>query len=310
MKIKLKYTLGIAITLMLVIIGCSTEEYSMGDLTAPSNVAVNVEVVGQDSENPSGDGSGDVIVTVTADNALGYKIDFGGPNDNLVPFKGTATKKYTQLGTHDYTITVVAYGAGGAATNVATEVSVRSLFNPDPKIVTDLTGDDTKTWVVDKSAPGHFGVGPWDSTVTGPVWWSAGVNEKVDCCNCFYTATFTFTKAGENDFTIDVDTPDGAFTKTGNLANLPGIPDSGDEGCYDYGGGSSAFSFVPSSSGVAASAPSTQTSISLASNETFIGYGALQSEYEIMEINEDYLYLRIQGTETGNAWYLKLVPAS
>ena len=309
MKVKIKYIFGIAITMMILVIGCTTEEYSLGDLDAPTNVLVNVQVVGQDSDNPNGDGSGDVIVNVTADNALGYKINFGAPNDNLVAFKGTATKKYTLMGVHDYTITVVAYGEGGAATTVTKEVSVRSVFSPDPKIVTDLTGDDSKTWVVDKSAPGHFGVGPWEGAAT-PVWWSAGVNEKVDCCNCFYTATFTFIKQGTNDFTLDVDTPDGAFTKTGSLTNLPGIPGSGDEGCYDYGGATSAFSFVPSSTGISASTPSTQTSISLASNSTFIGYGALQSEYEIMEISEDYLYLRVQGTETGNAWYLKLVPAS
>jgi hypothetical protein len=36
----------------------------------------------------------------------------------------------------------------------------------------------------------------------------------------------------------------------------------------------------------------------------------LQKEYEIMVITADYMYLRVQGTETGNAWYLKLVPAN
>lgn len=29
-------------------------------------------------------------------------------------------------------------------------------------------------------------------------------------------------------------------------------------------------------------------------------------EYEILSITETSLYLRVQGTETGNAWYLKL----
>jgi hypothetical protein len=28
--------------------------------------------------------------------------------------------------------------------------------------------------------------------------------------------------------------------------------------------------------------------------------------YEIMSIDANYMYLRVQGTETGNAWYLKL----
>jgi hypothetical protein len=108
-------------------------------------------------------------------------------------------------------------------------------------------------------------------------------------------------------YTLTVATPDGAFTKTGALAGgLPGIPASGAEACYSYGGGSSSFSFAPSSSGIAASAPSTKTAIVLNGVNTFIGYGAVQKEYEILTITATSLYLRVQGTETGNAWYIKL----
>ena len=105
---------------------------------------------------------------------------------------------------------------------------------------------------------------------------------------------------------MQVTNPDGAFTKTGSLTTLPGIPASGDEGCYSYNGGTSSFSFVPSSTGIAAATPSTQTSILLAGTDTYIGYGAVQKEYEILVLTETYMYLRVQGTETGNAWYLKL----
>ena len=187
-------------------------------------------------------------------------------------------------------------------------MTVVSNFIADPAIVTALTNNTSKTWVVDKSVPGHFGVGPWTGSV-GPDWWSANVDEKVSCCNCFYTSTFTFTKASATSYTIQVACPDGAFTKTGALTTLPGIPSSGAEGCYSYGGGSGAFSFIPSSTGIAAATPSTQTSILLSGVDTFIGYGALQKEYEILVINANYMYLRVQGTETGNAWYLKLKPA-
>ena len=86
---------------------------------------------------------------------------------------------------------------------------------------------------------------------------------------------------------------------------LPGIPATGDEGCYSYGGGTSAFSLIPSSTGIASSI-STQTSIELAGNTTFIGYGATLKEYEILSISPTAMYLRVQGTETGNAWYIKL----
>ncbi len=152
-----------------------------------------------------------------------------------------------------------------------------------------------------------MGVGPWSPTSVTPEWWSAAINEKVNCCNCFYTATFTFSKNTDGTFNLKVGNADGAFTKTGALAGgLPGIPASGAEGCYSYGDGTSSFSFVPSSSGIDAAAPSTKTAILLGGNNTYIGYGAVLKEYEILSITETSLYLRVQGTETGNAWYLKL----
>lgn len=297
--------------ILLLAVGCSTEEYSMGDLEAPSNVVINTEITGQDEANPHGDGSGEVKISVTADNALAYKIDFGNTSSiNLVPFSGEITKQFTTSGVNDYKLTVIVYGPGGTATTANKDITVESVFSPDPQIVTSLTGDGSKTWVVDKSTSGHFGVGPYNNDSVVPEWWSAGVDEKVGTADCFYSTTFTFTQSGGN-FSLAVDAPEGAFTKTGDLTTLPGVPDSGAEGCYDgYTGGTSPFTFVPASTGLPASTPSTQTSIELIANDVFIGYGATQKEYEILEITESYIYLRVQGTETGNAWYIRLIPAA
>lgn len=313
MKTKIIYGLGVVFTLLLVLVGCTTEDYSLGNLDAPSNVIVNTEIVGQSEEAPHGDGSGLVNISVEADGALAYKIDFGTTSSiNLVPFNGQITKQYTTSGANDYRLTVVVYGAGGAATTVTKDITVESVFTPDPELVANLIGSGSKSWVVDKSVPGHFGVGPWDDASTGPEWWSAGVNEKEASAPCFYTSKFTFSQTG-SDYTLTVDSPDGAFTKTGgDLTSLPGIPDSGAEGCYtEYSGGSSNFSLVPSSTGIPSDTPSTKTSIELIGNDTFIGYGAVQKEYEILEITSEYLYLRVQGygVESGNAWYIKLTPA-
>ena len=311
MKTKINYGISSIFVLLLLLAGCSKEDYSFGDLEAPSNVVINTEIVGQSEDNPHGDGSGLVNISVDADNAIAYKIDFGSsPGINLVPFNGEITRQFTKTGANDYRLTVVVYGAGGAATTVVKDITVESVFNADPELVGKLVGEGSKTWIVDKSVPGHLGVGPWDDASTWPEWYSAGVNEKVGSADCFYTSTFTFSQTGSN-FTLTVDAPEGAFTKTGALSNnLPGIPAGGDEGCYtEYTGGSSSFSFIPSSTGIPASTPSTKTSIELAGFDTYIGYGAVQKEYEILVITEDYLYLRVRGTETGNAWYLKLTPA-
>jgi hypothetical protein len=305
----IKYCLGVTAILFMVS-GCKKKEYTMGDLTAPSDVVINTTIVGVDATHPNGDGSGDVIIELTGKNVLSYKIDYNAADGISLVFlpNGKATNKYTSLGLNTYRITVVAYGKGATATTVTKDIQVRSDFTPAASIVSNLTGTGSKSWSVDKSIPAHFGVGPWSTTSVTPEWWAAAINEKVACCNCFYTATFTFTKVvASGTYTLTVASPDGAFTKTGALAGgLPGIPATGDEACYGYGGGTSSFSFVPSSSGIAASAPSTKTAILLGGNNTYIGYGAQLKEYEILSITPTALYLRVQGTETGNAWYLKL----
>ena len=310
MKRTFKYLLGV-LAVFLIGYSCTEKNYTLGDLTAPSNIVINAEIVGATTAKPTGDGSGDVKITVTAKDALSIKVDFDAntPLDLVYLPNGGTTKKYTNLGTNTYRITAVVYGKGGTSSTITKDVTVRSDFTVAPAIVSSLTGGTSKTWVVDKSVAGHMGVGPWSTTSVVPEWWAAGVNEKVACCNCFYTSTFTFTKVvADGTYSLKVTTPDGAFTKTGSLTTLPGIPGSGDEGCYSYAGGTSAFSFAPSSSGIAATAPSTKTAMILAGNSTFLGYGAVQKEYEIMVITDTYLYLRVQGTETGNAWYIKMKP--
>jgi len=307
MKKTLKYLLGIFV-IVITLYRCSDTTYTMGDLTAPTDLAITTEIVGATTANPNGDGSGNVKITISANNALAYKVDYDANNavDLVYLSSGTVTKKYATLGLNTYRITAVAYGKGGTTSTITKDVTVQSNFNVAPEIVTNLTGGTSKTWAVDASLPGQIGVGPWEGSAV-PEWWAAAVNEKVACCNCFYTSTFKFSKdAATGAYSLQVTNPDGAFTKTGSLTTLPGIPASGDEGCYSYNGGTSSFSFVPSSTGIAAATPSTQTSILLAGTDTYIGYGAVQKEYEILVLTETYMYLRVQGTETGNAWYLKL----
>ena len=320
MKKNIKYILGVFFVLLLTTTSCTQETYSLGDLTAPSNVVINADIVGQDASHPNGDGSGDVNFSITGDNILGVSIDYDASNAVDLVFLPNAaiTKKYTKLGLNTYTVTVVASGRGGSQTTVTKDIMVQSNFTPDPAIITNITNDASKTWIVDKSVAGHFGVGPWSDAdlvkMTTPVWYSAAVNEKVACCNCFYTSTFTFTKdVASGTFSLTVATPDGAFTKPGTWAGgLPGIkdlPTSTTDACFPYAGGTSAFSFVPSSSGVAASAPSTQVAMELSGVTTYIGYGSTLKDYEILSLTSTTMYLRVQGTETGDAWYIKMIPA-
>src|SRR5688500_6187288 len=116
--------------LVLFISACKKKEYRMGDLTAPTEVMINTTIVGQDATHADGDGSGDVHVNVTGKNVLSYKIDYDAANGidlEHLP-TGRITRKYTNVGTHTYRITVVAYGPGASATTVTKDIQVRSDF--------------------------------------------------------------------------------------------------------------------------------------------------------------------------------------
>jgi hypothetical protein len=118
--------------LLFVVAGCSEDNYSLGDLTAPNNVVITAVVVGKDATNPYGDGSGIVNFTVSGNNILGAKIDYNNtdPNDWVIlpnSNKVTATFKTETAGVNTYTVTLIASGVGGASTTVTTTVTVLTV---------------------------------------------------------------------------------------------------------------------------------------------------------------------------------------
>jgi hypothetical protein len=320
MKTNLKYISGVFLALLLVLTGCSKEDYKLGDIVTPTSVKLNVEIVGTSTAKPDGDGSGKVKVTVLGDNVLTYQVDYGaiGQKPTRVVLNngvGEFTYKATKTDVYDLTITAFAYGKGGAGSNLIKNIKLKI----DSPIVEYLTNNDSKSWVVDKDIDGHFGVGPFNIGSVRLEWYAAKANEKKDF-PCFYTNSFKFTKLANGTFTLEVISPSkSVFAKTGannELSTIPGLP-KGDnkEQCYDYLGGISAFTLGAATSGIPATSSnkdnsgSTQVSIILAGLNTFIGYGSVAKEYEILDITANSLYLRVQGTETGNAWYLRLKPA-
>ncbi|MBY0243819.1 MAG: hypothetical protein K2Q03_00035 [Sphingobacteriaceae bacterium] len=298
------------------IVGCSKKEYSLGDLTPPSDIVINAEIVGQSTATPDGDGSGVAKFTIAGKNVIAYKIDYGTTPDlnyESITTMGTVTKKFAPpkgiSGTFPFTITLVAFGKGGDFTTVTKTIRLRIDFTVPQDIETKLLGSSSKTWVVDKSVPGHLGVGPWSGFT--PNWWAAGVNEKEATAPGLYTATYKFSKLPDGSYTLQVTAPDGIFAK-GTTTNLP-FGGVNEEKCFPYAGSTKAFSFGPATSGIplvpakADDPKSTQVNIMVTGNDGFIGYGSCSNTYEILELTETTMYLRSQGAvEKGNAWYLKL----
>ena len=74
-----------SLTVVIFITGCEidsfaeSDEHSFGEIIAPSNVQITANIVGQDADNPNGDGSGEVEFTVTADNAIPLSLAESAP---------------------------------------------------------------------------------------------------------------------------------------------------------------------------------------------------------------------------------------
>lgn len=182
----------------ILLVGCTEEKYTLGDLKSPTDIAINAEIVGQSTENPNGDGSGMVNFTFSGNNVISYKVDFGdGPAPSIVP--KTTSKRFSKVGIQTYRVTLTAIGTGGITSTVSKDVTVYYAYEVTPDIVTKLTGDspEGKKWVVDKDAYGHMGNGPGPGRTDGneetfePTWWQTEPNSKTS--SGMYNDVYVFT---------------------------------------------------------------------------------------------------------------------
>lgn len=88
---------------------------------APSNLSVQVEPVGKTAENPNGDGSGKVQLTISATNAQLYKVLINNELKEITT--GSLTYEFTASGTKSYPIIVSAYN-GSKFVSSSTSVNV------------------------------------------------------------------------------------------------------------------------------------------------------------------------------------------
>lgn len=94
----------------------------------PSNIVLDVEIVGADSANPNGDGSGQVNVQVTASNAVRYEIKFG-TNDAIETNSGFGSYTFNESGTNSFLISAFAYSSTNNSISAFETISV--FFSAD-----------------------------------------------------------------------------------------------------------------------------------------------------------------------------------
>jgi hypothetical protein len=298
MKTIVKSLTLFAIVCLTLLSACKKEEYSFGELKNPSELALTTTLQGAATATPTGDGSGNVSITLAASNVINFKIDFGDGQTQLVS-PGTLVHQYATPGTNEYTITVTANGTAGAVSTLSKKITVFRLFDIPAAIMTGLTGGTSKIWIADKAAWGHLGVGPGPNQggneTFWPSWYGAGANERTAA---EYDDELTFTKTGANSISLVLDNKGQTFI----------IPDYA--GYYSLAGnmntlnttGAKALAFTDATSNTT-SANSTRIKFTVPGHG-LLSWGVGTSTYEILAITSTTLSVRSIGAD-GNAWYQK-----
>lgn len=288
---------------LLMVAGCQDDDNSFGSITAPSNLELGYTIEGVTADTPNGDGSGNVLLTAHADNAITYKFIYPDGTSTTTP-TGQVTKRFTTTGVNSYDVTVIAYGTGGVSTTgMITVVDLLSSFD-DPVTVQKLTGGSSKVWYWAASENGHLGVGP--NTADGNNYWAewymAAPFEKAgsETSSCLYNNKLTFTKDG-NFLKFTLDNGGATFFNAGYTSVGGGTQT--DDTCLPYDtSGQKTVMLEPALSYVAPEF-TTGTQLNITGGG-FMGYYIGTSTYEILELTDNRMVVRaVQGNNPGLAWY-------
>lgn len=93
------------------------------EVIIPSNLTLNITVVGTDADNPNGDGSGLIQCSATATDAVKFGYRFGTGSE-IESTTGNIEYTYTEKETNNYTVYVVAYSSTGHMLTVSKEITV------------------------------------------------------------------------------------------------------------------------------------------------------------------------------------------
>ncbi|PVY41710.1 PKD domain-containing protein [Pontibacter virosus] len=266
---------------------CTPDEIEGGLAPAPKSEMV------QFTATPTADNPNIITFTNTTPGAFRSIWDFGNGSSaegNQVsgsfPVEGSYTVKLTIITN------------GGFASNTQTiNIAQTNVSMLDREDYNTLTGGgasnaDGKTWVIDRTQPGHMGVGPAEET--SPIWWSAPPNDKAS--EGLYDDEMTFNL---NGFAYTYQNNGNTFVNGANAAGLGGAVQGA-----DY-----TLSHTPPANMTWSISDEGGKKFLVLSNNGFIGYYTGVSRYEILKLTENELYLKAgDGANAANAWWLRLVP--
>jgi hypothetical protein len=312
---KMKNIYIVLFSMTIAFMGCQENEYEFGDITAPSAIVINAEIVGQDANDPAlvnGDGSGTVNFTVSANNASSYIFFFNGIAEASP--SGIYTKRFSKVGVNTYTVVVKANGKGGVSSTKSMDLDVFSSFSdlPAEDFLSGANVGDSKKWYWQADMDVHVGLGPvaedyGNGEFAYEAWWN-GIKAWDAEKDCMYNNEFVFTRTADG-LTFE-QTAGPAFVPAAYAGDL-GV--AGDQ-CHDENVavkmfGEKSVSFGPSTSKAAIEGsynnePYRGTSFDI-SDGGFMGWFVGSSTYDIISISDDELVVRIIQAGDGFAWYHK-----
>ena len=152
----------------------------------PSNLSLSFDIVGSDSNNPNGDGSGTVKFTALATNAVSYSFRFGTGSSKTST--GSAEYTYKEIGTKTYNIKVLAYSSTNNYVSIDKTITVYVKPESEQTLLELLAGSSSKTWKINSAQDAHFSNGTQDKRYS--TYWEAYAFSKLN--KGFYDDEYTF----------------------------------------------------------------------------------------------------------------------
>jgi hypothetical protein len=300
---KFKYSIVILLTLALFSVSCQDEDFTLGEITAPSNIQIEVDIVGVDANNPNGDGSGTVNFKASADNAISYHFVYNGIITSAS--NGMISYDFSVLGLNTYTVTVVAYGTAGASSSRTIEVEVLSLYEPPADLVTMLNANSSRSWKIKSDAGNHFGLG----SIGGPPFEYYGANPGDKTGVGMYDDRYIFNVNGTFTHITNATNDDPTVDTSGTVFGRKVLIDElGGSGGTQNGDDIENYPFSDYTAQYSLTAPGGVETISL-SGLAFIGYyvGG-DHKYQIYSRSANEMVLKITDGNNQFDWWFTLVP--
>jgi len=225
---NIKNILGLFLPLV-VLLSCQEDDLTIGDIDAPNNIEIALNYIDEGTPSAApGLGSGIVEFSASATNAISYHFVIQGVTK--LQTNGVLSHNFSVLGNNTYTVTAIAYGAGGISSSKTIEVEVLSLYEPPADLLEMLYGTESRVWRIKSEASGHFGLGaPNGDAPFG--YFAAGADSKAEVG--MYDDRYIFNKDGTfthiTDSTNDDPTMDPSGTVFGREVLIDELGGSGGE---------------------------------------------------------------------------------